>query len=201
MMSKFFLIVSLAVLAGCSKPTPEQKARDEKSPDVYRVDFDTSKGPFVIEVHRDWAPLGSDRFHALVKSGFFDGGRYFRVIPDFMVQFGIAANSETTKRWNGTELADDPGRQSNTRGMVSFATSGPNTRTTQVFINFGNNARLDAKGFTPFGRVVSGMDVVDQLYNGYGESPDQKRIEGEGNNYLEKNFPRLDYIKTARVGG
>ncbi|MDQ6678237.1 MAG: peptidylprolyl isomerase [Acidobacteriota bacterium] len=200
-MRKLSLIACLVALAGCSKPAPEERAKDQKSPELYRVNIDSSKGPFVIEIHRDWAPLGADRFYTLVKSGFFDGARFFRVIPAFMVQFGISGNPATTKRWNGTEFADDPGRQSNTRGMVSFATRGPNTRTTQVFINFGNNARLDGQGFTPFGRVVSGMDVVDQLYSGYGESPDQTRIESEGASYTEKDFPRLDYIKTAKIGG
>ncbi len=196
--------IFLVTLTGCSKNNPETTTappRDENSPDLYRVMFDTTKGPFVVEVHRDWAPLGSDRFYTLVKNDYFSGAKFFRVIPNFMAQFGLAANPSITARYEGTEFQDDPVRQSNTRGMVTFATRGPNSRTTQMFINFGNNARLDQTGFTPFGQVISGMENVDRLYNQYGNAPDQTQIKAQGNKYLEVNFPQLDTIKTTKFGG
>jgi peptidyl-prolyl cis-trans isomerase A (cyclophilin A) len=178
---------------------------NEKAPPVYKAKFDTSKGTFVIEVHRDWAPNGADRFYNLVKSGFYNDARFFRVIGGFMVQFGINGNPDLSGVWRDARIKDDPVKQSNQRGFVSFATSGPNTRTTQVFINFGDNAGLDGQGFSPFGQVVSGMDVVDALYNGYGEGaprgrgPDQARIQAQGNVYLMQDFPKLDYIKKATI--
>jgi len=177
----------------------------EAVPDSFRARFETTAGPFVIEVRRAWAPLGADRFYALVQSGFYDGGRFFRVISGFMVQFGINGDPRVSAAWRDRRIPDDPVRQSNVRGMVTFATAGPGTRTTQVFINFGNNARLDGMGFAPFGRVVEGMDVVDRLYASYGEGapqgsgPAQDRIEGEGNAYLQRDFPKLDYVKRATI--
>jgi len=191
----------LAALTACSKAPESTRSpvKDEKSPDLYRVMLDTSKGPIIIQVHRDWAPLGSDRFYALVKQGYFDRARFFRVIPGFMAQFGLAADPKITAKWEGTELADDTVRQSNGRGLVSFATRGPRSRTTQLFINTGNNANLDATGFAPFGRVENGMETVDEFYSGYRETPDQASITQQGNSYLEQAFPRLDYIKTARI--
>jgi len=178
---------------------------NEKAPAVYKVKFDTSKGSFVIEVHRDWAPNGADRFYNLVKNGFYNDARFFRVISDFMVQFGINGNPKVSQVWQDANIPDDQPKQSNTRGMVTFATAGPNTRTTQVFINFGNNSALDDQGFSPFGQVISGMDVVDSLYPGYGEGspkghgPNQGIVQSLGNAYLEKAFPKLDYIKTATI--
>lgn len=178
---------------------------NEKAPAVYKVKFDTSKGSFVIEVHRDWAPNGADRFYNLVKNGFYNDARFFRVISDFMVQFGINGNPKVSQVWQDANIPDDQPKQSNTRGMVTFATAGPNTRTTQVFINFGNNASLDDQGFSPFGQVTSGMDVVDSLYAGYGEGspkghgPNQGIVQSLGNAYLEKAFPKLDYIKKATI--
>jgi len=177
----------------------------EKAPAVYKAKFDTSKGTFVIEVHRDWAPNGADRFYNLVKNGFYNDARFFRVINGFMVQFGISGNPDLSAVWHESTIPDDAVKQSNTRGMVSFATAGPGTRTTQVFINFGDNASLDGQGFSPFGQVVSGMDVVDSIYGGYGEGaprgrgPDQGRIQTEGNAYLVEAYPRLDYIKKATI--
>jgi len=171
------------------------------------VNFDTTQGPFIVEVHRDWSPLGADRFYDLVQQKFFDGDRFFRVLPRFVVQFGINGDPATTKKWDQAKIDDDPVKQSNFRGYLSFATGGPLTRTTQIFINVADNARLDKVGFSPFGKVISGMDVVGRLYSDYGEGaprgpgPDQKRIESEGNRYLEKEFPKLDYIKSARVAG
>src|SRR5262245_37837011 len=142
---------------------------NSKAPAVYKVKFDTSKGSFVVEVHRDWAPNGADRFYNLVKSGFYNDARFFRVIGDFMVQFGINGNRRLSQGWQNANIPDDQAKQSNTRGMITFATAGPNTRTTQVFINFRDNTGLDGQGFSPFGQVVSAMDVVDSLYAGYGE--------------------------------
>lgn len=192
---------ALVCLVACSAPEPKslEKPKDERAPDVFRVNFDTSKGPFILEVHREWAPLGADRFYTLVRHKFFDNARFFRVISGFMAQFGLSADPAVNTQWHGTEIEDDPVRRSNTRGMVSFATAGAKTRTTQMFINFGDNSRLDHDGFSPFGQVVSGMDVVDQLYSGYGEQPQQPLIESQGNSYLEPSFPRLDYIKSARL--
>lgn len=189
----------------CAQNLSNPAALTEQAPASYKVTFDTSKGPFVIEVHRDWAPLGADRFYNLVKNGFFNNARFFRVISGFMVQFGINADPKLSAVWRDANINDDAVKQSNTRGMITFATRGPNTRTTQLFINYGNNARLDSQGFAPFGRVVSGMNVVDALYSAYGEGaprgagPEQGRIQSEGNAYLTKEFPKLDYIKSATI--
>ena len=177
----------------------------EQAPATFRANFDTSKGAFVVEVHRDWAPLGADRFYNLVKNGFFDQVRFFRVIQGFMAQFGIHGDPAVAAAWRGAQIKDDAVKQSNKRGFVVFATAGPNTRTTQFFINFGDNAGLDRQGFAPFGEIVKGMDVVDKIYNGYGEGapngkgPNQGRIQSEGNAYLTKEFPQLDYIKSATI--
>jgi peptidyl-prolyl cis-trans isomerase A (cyclophilin A) len=178
---------------------------NEKAPDVYKVKFDTSQGTFEIEVHRDWAPNGADRFYNLVKNGFYNDTRFFRVIKGFMVQFGINGNPKISQVWRNANIPDDPVEESNLRGFVTFATAGPNTRTTQVFINYGDNPSLDGQGFAPFGKVVSGLDVVQHLYSNYGEGaprgegPDQSRVQTEGNAYLQKNFPQLDYIKKATI--
>ncbi|HLO21890.1 MAG TPA: peptidylprolyl isomerase [Methyloceanibacter sp.] len=178
---------------------------NEKAPATYKVKFDTSKGAFVVEVHRDWAPNGADRFYNLVKNGFYNDARFFRVISDFMVQFGINGNPKISAVWRDANIKDDPVKASNKRGYITFATAGPDTRTTQVFINFANNAGLDDQGFAPFGQVISGMDVVDSLYSGYGEGapqghgPNQGVVQSMGNAYLDKAFPKLDYIKTATI--
>jgi cyclophilin family peptidyl-prolyl cis-trans isomerase len=175
------------------------------APATYRARFETTAGAFMIEVQRDWAPRGADRFYELVKSGYFDGQRFFRVLSGFMAQFGIHRDPKVSAAWRERRIPDDPVRQSNTRGMVSFATAGPNTRTTQVFINYGNNSALDGQGFAPFGRVIEGMEVVDRLFAGYGEGaprgrgPDQGRIQAEGNAYLGREFPKLDAVKRATI--
>jgi peptidyl-prolyl cis-trans isomerase A (cyclophilin A) len=171
----------------------------EKAPDTYKANFDTSAGAFVVEVHRAWAPLGADRFYNLVKNGFFDNTRFFRVVPNFMVQFGLNGDPTVQSVWRAANLKDDPVKESNKKGYITFATAGPNTRTTQVFINFKDNAGLDSQGFAPFGQVTSGMDVVDKITSQYGESPNQGRIQAEGNAYLTKDFPKLDYIKKATI--
>ena len=177
-----------------------------KAPDVFNVRFETSKGPFVVEVHRAWAPNGADRFYNLVKNGYYDDVRFFRVIAGFMAQFGISGEPKLNRIWENADISDDPVTQSNTRGMISFATRGPNSRSNQLFINYSDgNARLDDMGFSPFGKVIEGMTVVDALYSGYGEGapdgrgPDQGRLLAEGTEYLAKEFPQLDFIKTARV--
>jgi peptidyl-prolyl cis-trans isomerase A (cyclophilin A) len=166
---------------------------------------DTSKGAFVIEVTRAWAPSGADRFYNLVKNAFFDQVRFFRVIGGFMAQFGIHGDPAISAAWRNARIPDDPVKQSNKKGYITFATAGPGTRTTQLFINLVDNGRLDGQGFAPFGRVVSGMKAVETLYDGYGEGapsgagPGQSRVQTEGNAYLEKSFPKLDYIKTATI--
>ncbi len=177
----------------------------EQAPATYKARFDTSKGSFVIQVTRAWAPRGADRFYNLVKNGFYDNVRFFRVIPGFMVQFGINGDPKVSARWREANVPDDPVTQSNTRGMITFATAGPNTRTTQVFINFADNSNLDRMGFAPFGKVVSGMNVVDAINAEYGEGaprgrgPEQGRLQVEGNAYLAKNFARMDYVKKAMI--
>jgi peptidyl-prolyl cis-trans isomerase A (cyclophilin A) len=169
------------------------------TPAEYRVKFDTSRGDFIVAVVRAQAPHGADRLCDLVQHHFFDGARFYRVVPGFVVQWGYAADPALTNRWKSA-IPDDPVGASNVRGTITFAaTSEPNSRSTQLFINYGDNARLDSLGFAPLGKVVSGMDVVDRIYSGYGESPDQGRIAEAGNSYLSKEFPKLDYIKTARI--
>ena len=180
-------------------------ALNEQAPPVYKAKFDTSKGTFVVEVHRDWAPIGADRFYNLVKNGFYDDDRFFRVIQGFMVQFGINGNPQVSAQWENANLKDDPVTQSNKPGMITFATRGPNTRTTQVFINYNDNERLDTMGFAPFGQVTVGMNVVQSLYSGYGEGaprgagPSQPRMQADGNTYLASQFPKLDYITKATI--
>ncbi len=177
-----------------------------KAPEVFKAKFTTTKGDFVIEAHRDWAPNGADRFYNLVKMGFYDDTRFFRAVEGFMVQFGINGDPLVNARWQEAGITDDPVKQSNKRGFVTFAQRNtPNTRTTQIFINYGDNARLDASRFAPFGQVTQGMDVVDQLYKGYGEGapmgrgPDQGAIQSQGNAYLDSKFPQLDAIKHAEI--
>jgi peptidyl-prolyl cis-trans isomerase A (cyclophilin A) len=194
--------------------TPTQKTAQqldpanakEKAPAVFKAKFVTTKGDFVLEIHKDWAPNGADRFYNLIKLGYYNETRFFRVVDGFMVQWGIHGDKAVNKLWQDNTFPDDPVKQQNTRGMVSFATRGPNSRTTQVFINFvDGNTRLDGMGFAPFAKVVEGMNVVDSLYKGYGEGaprgqgPDQGRMQGEGNDYLKKDFDKLDWIKTTMI--
>lgn len=171
-----------------------------QAPAVFKAQFMTTKGDIVLEVHREWAPLGADRFYNLVKAGFFNNTAFFRVVPGFMVQFGLAANPAVNKAWQNANIKDDPVKQSNKRGMLTFAkTSLPNSRSTQLYINFGDNAGLDPQGFAPIGSVVEGMDVVDKIYAGYGERPEQDKITDEGDAYIAKNFPMIDKIKMAKI--
>ena len=223
-MRRFFLVSSFVLGAvalmsaqtAAPKPAPKPAAPaanrlltpatlTAKAPESYKVKFDTSKGPFVVEVHRDWAPNGADRFYNLVKNGFYDDVRFFRVVEGFMAQFGVNGDPKVSTLWREARIKDDPVKVSNKRTFVTFATAGPNTRTTQIFINYGDNSNLDGQGFSPFGQVVSGMKVVDSLYGGYGEGapggrgPNQARVQTEGNAYLASAFPNLDYVKKATI--
>jgi peptidyl-prolyl cis-trans isomerase A (cyclophilin A) len=207
------LAAASAMLAACADSggeanalaRPDDAALSAAAPDSFRVAFETSRGRFVVDANRAWAPRGVDRFHYLVRQGFYDGVRFYRVLPGFIVQFGLHGDPAVSKTWEEREFADDPFAQSNRRGTVTFATAGPNTRTTQLFINTADNLNLDGMGFTPIGTVVEGMDVVDGLYAEYGEGapdgpgPDQQRIVDEGNAYLTRQFPKLDHIRTARI--
>jgi len=181
---------------------PEMKT---KAPDRFKARFTTSQGNFTITVERAWAPLGADRFYHLVRGRFFEEARFFRVLDGFMCQFGIPADPAESALWKEATIVDDPVVESNTRGSVSYATSGLHTRTTQLFINYANNRKLDRSGFAPFGKVTEGMEVVDKFYSGYGEGapngsgPHQKRMERLGNPYLQADFPKLDYIKKAEI--
>jgi peptidyl-prolyl cis-trans isomerase A (cyclophilin A) len=180
-------------------------ALSAKAPDTFEVKFTTTKGDFTVKVTRAWAPLGADRFYNLARHHFYDGAAFFRVLPGFVVQFGISAYPPVARAWSNAAIKDDPVKQSNKRGLLTYAMGGPNTRTTQVFINLVDNARLDSSGFSPFGEVTEGMDVVEKFYSGYGEGapsgrgPRQDLIESQGRAYLEKNFPNLDSIKSAVI--
>ncbi len=194
-----------ASLVGCAgdslEPPPVRSAKSAagKATNSFRVNMETSRGTVVIEVYPDWAPLGASRFRELVEAKFFDECRFFRVVPNFVVQFGINGDPEEHQKWS-TPISDDPVTQSNLRGTLTFATSGRNTRTSQLFINLKNNAgSLDGQGFSPFGKVVSGMEHIDAITSEYGERPQQPLIERQGNEYLKRDFPNLDYVKTARV--
>ena len=191
-----------------SNPLMNPAAFSETAPNVFRARFETSKGDFLVDVHRDWAPIGADRFYNLVQNGYYDDVRFFRVITGFIAQFGMHGDPHVNAAWRSHPIPDDPVTQSNLRGFVTFAkTAAPDSRTTQVFINFVDNPHLDGIGFAPFGQVVEGMDVVDQLYSGYGESPPtgqgpiQQNIAIWGNEYLIEGFPNLDYVERAAIVG
>jgi len=200
---------ALALSAACARQSPLLKpnvrAERAAAPDTFVVRFTTTRGPFDVQFIRAWAPRGADRVYYLVRNRYYDGVRFFRVLPGFVAQFGESGDPRIAKLWDVRTFPDDPVKQSNTRGTVTFATAGPNTRTTQLFVSTANNARLDKLGFAPLGRVVSGMNVVDSLYSGYGEGPpkgkgpDQDRMAAEGDAYLAKNFPKLDWIRSAKV--
>ncbi|MCP4197778.1 MAG: peptidylprolyl isomerase [Proteobacteria bacterium] len=189
---------------GKSPAAQEVSGNEEQAPERFTVKLATTKGDILIDVTRSWAPRGADRFYALVRAGYYDDVAFFRVIRGFMAQVGISGKPAHNAKWRAMRIQDDPVTQSNTTGMVTFATGGANTRTTQIFINFGNNARLDRMGFAPFGKVRD-MTVVEALYAEYGEGaprgkgPNQGRLQREGNPYLKSHFPEMDYIKTATV--
>jgi peptidyl-prolyl cis-trans isomerase A (cyclophilin A) len=174
----------------------------DKAPETYQVKFTTTRGEFVVSVTRAWAPIGADRFYNLVKHHFYDNASFFRVVPDFVVQFGLSAYPPVSAAWKDTNIKDDPVTQSNKKGYITFATAGPNTRTTQVFIDLKDNTRLDSMGFAPFGVVEGdGMNVVEMLYGQYGDNagPDQDQIQKQGKPYLDKGWPKLDSIKSATL--
>jgi peptidyl-prolyl cis-trans isomerase A (cyclophilin A) len=190
---------------GAAVATPLPPPSDAASPESFRVKFVTTKGNFTVEVNRAWAPIGADRFYRLVTDGYFKNVRFFRVLPGFMAQFGMSGNPALNAKMDSLRIADDPVTQSNKRGMLTFATAGPNTRSNQFFINYGDNVSLDSQGFAPFGKVVDGMKVVDAMYGGYGEGapngagPSQESVAIKGNEYLQRAFPKLDYIKSATI--
>jgi len=171
----------------------------DQAPETFQVKFETTAGDFTIKITRAWAPLGADRFYNLCKHNYFDSASFFRVVPGFIVQFGIGAYPAVNSVWQSANIKDDPVKESNRPGTLTFATAGPNTRTTQLFINFANNAGLDRQGFAPFGAVTEGMDVVKKIYAGYGEQPQQHLITAQGKAYLDKNFPKMDSIKTTTI--
>ncbi|HRK54009.1 MAG TPA: peptidylprolyl isomerase [Cyclobacteriaceae bacterium] len=185
---------------------PTHEEWDKEAPDIARVRMETSKGDFVIELHRAWAPIGVDRFYNLVRMGFYDDSRFYRVRKDFIVQFGIAGKPEVAQVWEKVEINDDPVVESNKRGYISFAMTGPNTRTTQVYINLSDNTELDEQGFAPLGYVVEGMGVVDSLYSGYDDNSGggmrrgkQQKLFELGNTYLDKEFPNLDKLMDTEI--
>ncbi|MGH9557687.1 MAG: peptidylprolyl isomerase [Bryobacteraceae bacterium] len=191
-------LAALVALCGCKK-APQKIV----VPEVFRVKFETSQGEFIVEANRAWAPRGVDRFYQLVRMRYFDQDRFFRVVPGFIAQFGVNRDSTVHETWRQLFILDDPPKQKDLRGTLAFAQSGPNTRTTEIFINLADNKALDDQHFAPFARVAEGMDVVDRFYSGYGDlrpngsNIDPGRVEEEANDYLIPRFPKLDYIKTA----
>ncbi len=202
-------LAACLLLGACSQapsPAPAKRAAPAVAPDVFRVKFQTNKGDFEVEVTKAWAPRGASHFYDLVTTGYYDGNRFFRVVRDFIVQFGISGDPAKNRLWGQTAIPDDPVTQSNRKGTITFARLGPHSRTTQVFINLKDNGKvLDNAGFAPFGEVVSGMDVVESIYSFYGEvaprgsGPDPTQIQIQGNVYLENRFPRLDYVVKAGI--
>jgi len=186
-------------LACKSERAPEVVAGP--APDSFRVALSTSKGDVVVAIYKAWSPHGADRFYQLVSEGFFDDQRFFRVIPQYIAQFGASADPKKNDRWDDAKIPDDPRTQSNSRGTLSFAAEAPNTRSHQLFFNLKDNPKLDPQNFIPIGRVVDGMAVLDALYDDYGDTPKYRLVATLGNEYLHRMFPRMDYIKTARVVG
>jgi len=188
------------VAAGCRKPPPEVIV-----PEVFRVQFQTSQGDFIVEAPRAWSPHGVDRFHELVRNRFFDQARFFRVLPGFIAQFGVHRDFNVQATWRNLFIVDDPQKEKNLRGTLAFAKSGPNTRATEIFINLADNRALDDQNFVPFARIVQGIEVIDKFYAGYGEMRpegkwiDRARVEEETNEYLVQRFPKLDYITKAQI--
>ena len=193
---RFLIPIAALLLTGCSS---DSSYTPKRGPDRYRVKFETSRGDFIVDCMREWSPLGTDRFHELAASGFYDGARFYRVVPNFVVQFGFKGDPAVDGVWEARNIDDDAPGTSNTPATMSFATSGPRTRTTQVFVNLGDNRRLDSMGFTPFGRVTEGMSVIAGVFPGYGEQPQQPLIKQQGNAYLQAGFPNLDYVKKASI--
>ncbi len=203
-MKRMLVFAACAVLAACGtkgKEASTSAALPTTAPDSFQVEFQTSRGPFTVAVTRALSPHGADRFYQLVSSGYFTDVRFFRVVPGFVAQFGMNGDPSVNAEWTAKTIPDDSVKETNARGTLVFAKAGPNSRANQLFINLADNARLDAMGFPPFGQVISGMSVVDSIYSGYGEAPDQNLIGTQGNKYLERMFPKLDYIKSATIVG
>jgi len=204
-MKKLLLLAAGLALAACGTkesakaPAAAAAASTTTAPDSFRVAFVTSRGPFTVAVTRALSPIGADRFYHLVSVGYFTDVRFFRVVPGFVVQFGMSGDPKLNAEWKANPIPDEPVKTTNAKGTIVFADAGPNTRANQFFINLADNAGLDGRGFSPFGRVVEGMDVVEGIYSGYGQTPDQDQIALMGNAYLTKVFPKLDYIKSATV--
>ena len=193
------ILAAAALAVGFGMTVQAGQAADEKAPATYKVKFDSTAGPFVVEVHRAWAPNAADHFYTLVKNGFYDEARFFRVVPNFMVQFGIAGDPAVQAKFKST-IKDDPVKESNKKGYVTFAqTSAPDSRSTQIFVNYKDNSFLDSQRFAPFGEVISGMDNVEKITPQYGEKPNQASIQAEGNKYLSAQFPKLDFVKKATI--
>ncbi len=195
----FRKVVAVALAVGALGMTAFAGQADEAAPATYKVRFDSSAGPFVFEVHRAWAPNAADHFYTLVKNGFYDEARFFRVVPNFMVQFGINGDPAVQAKFKNS-IKDDPVKESNKRGIRDVRTRpAPNSRSTQIFVNFKDNSFLDSQRFAPFGQVTSGMDAVDKITSQYGEKPDQGSIQSQGNVYLKAQFPKMDYVKKATI--
>lgn len=193
---------STASKTGTARPSAllNPAALNRRAPDLYRAKFVTTAGDFTVEVHRDWAPLGADRFYNLVRNRFFNNETFFRVVPNFIVQFGLSGSPAINHAWEKATIKDDPVKQHNTRGTLVFATAGPGTRTTQLFVNLRDNtSSLDSQGFAPFGTVTEGVENVDKIYAGYGERPEQGSITDKGDAYLQKSFPNLTRITSATI--
>jgi peptidyl-prolyl cis-trans isomerase A (cyclophilin A) len=188
----------LAAQAGNAPTLKDPSTLTEMAPDKFKVKFETTKGDFVVEVDKSWSPRGAHRFYNLVKNGFYNDVRFFRVLPG-IAQFGIHGDPAISRVWRGAAIVDDAPKQSNERGYLTYAAGGPNSRTTQIFINRTDNKPLDASGFAPFGRITSGLNVIEELHGGYANNVDQNKAFAEGNAYLTKSFPKLDYIKTATI--
>src|SRR5919112_4002889 len=194
------LLATCISLFACGRDRPPEVVAGP-APDSFRVALSTSKGDVVVAVYKAWSPHGADRFYQLVSAGFFDDLRFFRVIPQYIAQFGASADPKQNDRWDDAKIPDDPRTQSNRRGTLSFAAEAPNTRSHQLFFNLKDNPKLDPQGFVPIGRVVEGMDVLDSLYDEYGDTPKYRLVATLGNEYLHRMFPRMDYIKSARIVG
>lgn len=194
-------LAAAAAVLGAPDKLMDPAKLTAQAPETFKARFETTKGLIVIEVHREWSPHGADRFYNLVKNGYYDGVKFFRVVPGFVVQWGIHGDPTIATKWLQAKLPDDAVKQSNKRGFITYAMGGPNSRSVQLFINLIDNSRLDSMGFAPFGQVTDGMEVVDKLYRGYGEGLTklQGRIAEEGNAFLEKNYPQLDAIKKATI--
>ena len=204
-MKKILLVMGLLALVNCTSEKPAEVKKKELAPEVFQAKMETSKGDIVMEIHRDWAPRGADRFYDLIQEKFYNETKFHRVLKGFVAQFGVNKDPKIQALWRQLKINDDPVKEKNVRGTVTFAARGPATRTTQLFINLKDNIDLDKDGFAPIGKVIGGMDVADKLSFLYGDhppngsGPDPKRMELEANGYMDRAFPRMDFIKTITI--